>query len=124
MLRTQREQRRALGAHVDLRLHSCANRRSRGPVIHPLHAGTSSGAVGFALDVIINLCYIVDVFVSWRTTYYNREGMLVTEKKEVRNKYLRTWFWIDVFAISGAFSILIEPEVLRGFGSFEVQISI
>jgi len=54
--------------------------------------------VGFIGDILVDICYIVDIFVSWRTTYYNREGVLVTDKKLARKKYIRTWFAIDVVA--------------------------
>lgn len=54
--------------------------------------------VGFIGDILVDICYIMDIFVSWRTTYYNREGVLVTDKKLARKKYIRTWFAIDVVA--------------------------
>jgi len=54
--------------------------------------------VGFMCDILVDILYIVDIFVSWRTTYYNREGVLVTDKKLARQKYIRTWFTIDVVA--------------------------
>jgi len=53
---------------------------------------------GFILDTMINVCYIVDIFISWRTTYYDRDGMLVLDKKLARRNYIKTWFWIDVIA--------------------------
>jgi len=54
--------------------------------------------VGFAFDCIVDICYIIDIFVSWRTTYYDRDGILVMDKRKARSKYLRTWFPIDVIA--------------------------
>jgi len=54
--------------------------------------------VGFAVDCLVDLCYIADLFVSWRTTYYDREGNLVTDKRMVRNRYLKTWFPLDFIA--------------------------
>jgi len=53
---------------------------------------------GFVMDVMIDLIYIIDIFVSWRTTYYDREGMLVLDRRMARRRYLKTWFGIDVFA--------------------------
>ena len=52
----------------------------------------------FVLDILIDLCFIVDVGVSWRTSYYDREGVLVTDYVLVRKQYLKFWFWIDIFA--------------------------
>ena len=53
---------------------------------------------GFVLDIIIDFLYIADIAVSWRTTFYNREGVLVIDRKLARRQYLKTWFGIDVFA--------------------------
>lgn len=53
---------------------------------------------GFAVDVLVDLCFIADMFVSWRTTFYTREGLLVMDKKLVRLKYLKTYFAPDVIA--------------------------
>ena len=53
---------------------------------------------GFVCDVIIDLLYVIDIFISWRTTYYDREGMLVLDRRMARRRYLKTWFGIDVFA--------------------------
>ena len=61
-------------------------------------ADYDQNVVGFVIDVIIDILYIVDVFVSWRTTYYDREGALIVDKKLARQRYLSTWFGPDVFA--------------------------
>jgi hypothetical protein len=57
-----------------------------------------NSALGFSFDVLVDLSFIADVFVSWRTTFYNREGVLVLDKKKARDRYLRTWFLPDVIA--------------------------
>ncbi len=61
-------------------------------------ADLSVSPFGFAVDCIVDICYIVDVFVSWRTTYYDRDGLLVLDKKLARQHYVRTWFPLDVIA--------------------------
>jgi len=53
---------------------------------------------GFAVDTLVDICYLVDIFVSLRTTYYDNDGQLVLDKKVVRARYLKAWFWLDVFA--------------------------
>ena len=41
---------------------------------------------------------MIDIFLSWRTAYYDHEGILVVDKKLVRKRYIKTWFFIDLFA--------------------------
>jgi len=53
---------------------------------------------GFVIQSIIDIFYILDVIISFRTTYYNRMGEIVLDKKLVRVKYFKTWFWPDVIA--------------------------
>lgn len=62
------------------------------------YSDLKNGSFFFAVDVLINLLYILDIFVSWRTTYYDREGLLVLDRKLARKRYLKTWFTIDLFA--------------------------
>jgi len=54
--------------------------------------------VGFFFDIIIDICFISDVIISAKTTYYDREGTLVLDKVKVRKHYFRTWFWPDIVA--------------------------
>ena len=53
---------------------------------------------GFAIDILVDISFVADVFVSWRTTFYTREGLLVLDRKKARDKYVRTWFAADFIA--------------------------
>ena len=53
---------------------------------------------GFCFDIFVDVCFIVDLAVAFRTTYYNREGLLVVDKKLVARQYLKRWFWPDLLA--------------------------
>ena len=54
----------------------------------------SSWAV-YVLDWLTVIIYLVDIFVSSRTAYYDKEDAFVVEPKKVRDRYLRSWFAVD-----------------------------
>lgn len=54
--------------------------------------------VGFGVDCLVDIFYIADIFVSMRTTYYDRDGVLVLDRSRARKRYLKTWFLLDAFA--------------------------
>jgi len=58
-----------------------------------------NSVVGFAFDVLIDLLYIADVVISFRTTYYKRDGTLEFEPAKARRQYLVTWFPIDALCL-------------------------
>jgi hypothetical protein len=55
----------------------------------------------FWFDLIVDIYFIADVFVSFRTCYYNKRGDLVVSVPHIRRNYMFAppyWFWIDVAA--------------------------
>ncbi|MFH1321699.1 MAG: ion transporter [Bacteroidota bacterium] len=46
------------------------------------------------LDVITTICFTVDIFLHFRTTLII-SGKLITDKKVISRKYLKSWFIID-----------------------------
>lgn len=70
----------------------------------------SSNAALDGFDFIMNLCFIVDILISFNTGFYFK-GNLVMNRKEVIKNYLKFWFWLDLIAslpyswfIGGVFS--------------------
>eukprot|EP01043_Picozoa_sp_COSAG02_P071544 COSAG02_NODE_13115_length_1444_cov_2.335316_1_plen_229_part_01 len=59
---------------------------------HPVLMFTS----WFFFDMIVDLYFITDIFISCVTAYYDDTGMIVVDDKKIRRKYLRTWAVIDI----------------------------
>ena len=50
----------------------------------------------FWFDLCVDIYFIVDIALSFRTAYFNELGDLVVDPNMVRKHYMRTWFAIDV----------------------------
>ena len=50
----------------------------------------------FWLDLFIDLYFITDVFLNFRTAFYSNDGEMEYRSQEVRSAYLHGWFTIDV----------------------------
>lgn len=53
------------------------------------------GSFGFWLDALIDLYFAIDMFVNFRTAYYDGSGKMITDSNAIAKKYLKTWFIID-----------------------------
>jgi len=57
------------------------------------------GAGFFVLNSVIDFCFLLDIIVNFRTTYYDpHTGDEVTNKRKIAIHYLRGRFWIDLFS--------------------------
>jgi potassium voltage-gated channel Eag-related subfamily H protein 8 len=61
--------------------------------------GFTSSKLGimFTIDFVGDVCFIVDLFLQFRSAYYKR-GVPVTSPKRIARRYLRSWFALDLFA--------------------------
>lgn len=50
-----------------------------------------------AVDAIVDAFFILDVFFNLRVGIFH-QGQLIMNTKQIRQRYLATWFWIDVAA--------------------------
>ena len=50
------------------------------------------------IDLIVDLMFLIDIFISFRTTYVNKEGEAVYEPMSIAKNYLQGWFSIDAIA--------------------------
>ena len=50
------------------------------------------------IDYLIDVYFLFDMVLSFRTTYHNEDNELVLDVKLIR-RYLRSWFAIDLVAI-------------------------
>merc|ERR1719174_1999708 len=58
----------------------------------------SEGAyAGFrTFDRMINYCFIFDIFLNFRTGYYDHDNTLVMDWRRVSVHYVKGWFWLDL----------------------------
>lgn len=66
------------------------------------------------LDLIVDLMFMVDIFISFRTTYVNKEGEAIYEPMVIAKNYLKGWFAIDAIAAM--------PYDLIFFGSGNIDV--
>ncbi|KAJ3224291.1 hypothetical protein HDU81_008640 [Chytriomyces hyalinus] len=65
--------------------------------------GTSDGVpvvdIMFLINQIVNLVFLIDMFIQIRTPYRDDEtGQIVRDGKMIASKYLRSWFLIDLIS--------------------------
>jgi len=51
------------------------------------------------IDYLIDIMFVIDMVINFRTTYFNAEQELVLDKKTIALRYIRTWFPIDLVAV-------------------------
>mmetsp|Transcript_37640 Transcript_37640/g.86975 ORF Transcript_37640/g.86975 Transcript_37640/m.86975 type:complete len:666 (-) Transcript_37640:80-2077(-) len=61
------------------------------------------------LELVIDICFVVDIFLTFRTSFSDEEGEEVFDWTKVMVHYVRTWFFIDVIT-----AIPLEYIVQRG----------
>lgn len=69
----------------------------------PLRSGFSVEvelwSYAFWQDFVIDLYFLIDLLLQFRTAYYGRSGALVTDSRKIRWHYLRRWFLIDFLCV-------------------------
>eukprot|EP01043_Picozoa_sp_COSAG02_P023529 COSAG02_NODE_1260_length_13563_cov_28.883764_3_plen_1060_part_00 len=53
----------------------------------------------FWQDAVIDIYFIIDIVIQFRTAYWSRSGVLVTDTRKIRNNYLKGWFLIDFVCV-------------------------
>eukprot|EP00057_Strongylocentrotus_purpuratus_P019181 XP_011673655.1 PREDICTED: potassium voltage-gated channel subfamily H member 8 isoform X3 [Strongylocentrotus purpuratus] len=64
------------------------------------------------LDIIIEIIFIIDVVINFRTTYVSKSGKVVYEARAIGLNYIRSWFFIDLLA-AVPFDILTQIFKLK-----------
>eukprot|EP01047_Picozoa_sp_COSAG01_P067185 COSAG01_NODE_9431_length_2448_cov_1.225202_3_plen_543_part_01 len=52
-------------------------------------------SVGFLIDLAVDIFFIVDVFLNFRTAFYDKHGFREIRPRKIAGNYLRGWFIID-----------------------------
>ncbi|KAK3285627.1 hypothetical protein CYMTET_6777 [Cymbomonas tetramitiformis] len=61
------------------------------------------------LDTFVDVCFALDMVLSFITGYYDGYGVEVLDPVLIRRNYLVTWFWVDFFATFPFELILLLP---------------
>ena len=68
----------------------------------------------FFLDLIIDVYFIVDIYLNFTTAQWLPTGTLETNPKRIRRMYLRGWFTMDVISSFPFSYILLLLRLLEG----------
>ena len=52
----------------------------------------------FVWDTVVDVCFLLDVLLNFRTAYYRKDGELEMNSKAIAKNYLQTWFLLDAIA--------------------------
>lgn len=64
-------------------------------------------------DMIVEILFIVDIILNFRTTFVSRKGEVVSDSRNIAVNYLRTWFIVDLLAAL-PFDHLYASNVISG----------
>lgn len=51
------------------------------------------------IDYSVDVFFLVDIFLSLRTSYITKTGVEVMNSAMIRKRYLRTWFSVDLISV-------------------------
>ena len=73
---------------------------------------TEPGDIGFVLDVFIDIFFITDIYLNFRTAVWNQHGTLTYEAKGIAKAYLKGWFVVDTLGCLPVNYVLliIDPQ--------------
>ncbi|GBG34246.1 Potassium voltage-gated channel protein eag [Hondaea fermentalgiana] len=61
------------------------------------------------IDGVIDICFIIDLFLNFATAYVDDWGTLITDRREIGRSYLSHWFWVDLPATL-PFELFVPPS--------------
>ncbi|XP_011498400.1 PREDICTED: potassium voltage-gated channel subfamily H member 8 [Ceratosolen solmsi marchali] len=64
-------------------------------------------------DVVVEVIFIIDIVLNFRTTYVNRKGEVVSNSKSIAWNYFKSWFFVDAVAAL-PFDLLYASDVYSG----------
>ena len=69
-------------------------------VMVPLRLGFSMeaevGTGGWMVELLVDMYFITDIAFNFRTGTYDADGVLIYDRAEIRRRYIRGWFPIDI----------------------------
>ncbi|KAL7977166.1 hypothetical protein Chor_009115 [Crotalus horridus] len=69
-------------------------------------------------DIVVEMLFIVDIILNFRTTYVSESGQVVYNKRSICLHYVATWFFVDLIAalpfdLLYAFNVPVTVRLLR-----------
>jgi hypothetical protein len=74
------------------------------PFIFAFEIDTSSGPILY-FELMLDIWFMIELLVNFFTAYYEK-GILITSRKKIIIRYLKTWFLVDLFS-SIPFSFIV-----------------
>jgi potassium voltage-gated channel Eag-related subfamily H protein 2 len=74
---------------------------------------------GFFWDAVVDIYFMVDLGLNFRTAYFNPDGTREERVSMIAARYVRGWFFVDLFSCLpiSYISYFMEEEALAGSGS-------
>jgi potassium channel len=51
------------------------------------------------LDSLVDFLFVVDIILNFFMAYFDEADHLISDKRTIAKRYLRSWFLIDAFAV-------------------------
>ncbi|KAJ8676492.1 hypothetical protein QAD02_012279 [Eretmocerus hayati] len=91
-------------------------------VVVPYNASfVSIDRASMVSDVVVEVIFIFDIVLNFRTTYVNRKGEVVSNSKSIAVNYIKSWFLIDLVAAL-PFDLLYASDLYTSEDSGQSQI--
>ena len=69
------------------------------PLNVAFHPSSENHPASIAIDAIIDVLFLIDIFLNFRTTYFHsKTGEEILDPNEIAIHYLMGRFWADLFA--------------------------
>jgi hypothetical protein len=52
-----------------------------------------------AIDFIMDFSFLIDIVITFNKPYYDENSLLVTDRKQIANNYLASWFFVDLLML-------------------------
>ena len=72
------------------------------------------------IDLIVDIMFIVDILINFRTTYVNKNDEVVSNPGKIMVHYFKGWFLIDVVAAIPFDLLLFGSETEEVNGNFNI----
>lgn len=51
------------------------------------------------IDTVVNFSFLIDIIINFFSSYYDKEYVLVEDRKIIAKNYFKSWFLVDIISI-------------------------